>query len=50
MNAELELSAKDYANAATTFLVTYVIFQLPGTLLIKKVRAPVQFFGAMIVV
>ena len=32
------------------FLVGYVVFQLPGTLLIKKIRAPVQFWGAMILV
>lgn len=32
------------------FLVSYVIFQLPGTLLIKKIRAPVQFCGAMLTV
>ena len=32
------------------FLVGYVVFQLPGTLLIKKIRAPVQFWAAMILV
>ncbi|EHK44574.1 hypothetical protein TRIATDRAFT_200050 [Trichoderma atroviride IMI 206040] len=45
---ELHLSPKDYANASSMFLVSYVLFQLPGTLLIKKIRAPVQFFGAML--
>lgn len=32
------------------FLVSYVLFQLPGTLLIKKISAPVQFCGAMLTV
>ncbi|KAI1506363.1 MFS general substrate transporter [Biscogniauxia marginata] len=45
---ELKLSPNDYSNAATIFLVAYIIFQLPGTLLIKKLRAPFQFSGAMI--
>jgi hypothetical protein len=29
------------------FLVAYVLFQLPGTLLVKKIHAPIQFAGAM---
>jgi hypothetical protein len=29
------------------FLVGYVVFQLPGTLLIKKLQAPKQFSAAM---
>ncbi|KAI5925986.1 putative pantothenate transporter [Camillea tinctor] len=45
---ELRLSPGDYSNAATVFLVAYVLFQLPGTLLVKKLRAPYQFSGAMI--
>ncbi|KAH8879326.1 MFS general substrate transporter [Thozetella sp. PMI_491] len=49
MREELELSPKDYSNATTVFLVAYVLFQLPGTLLVKKIRAPVQFSGAMMV-
>ncbi|CAJ2512058.1 Uu.00g076830.m01.CDS01 [Anthostomella pinea] len=49
LTEELHLTPQDYSNAATIFLVAYVIFQLPGTLLIKKIRAPIQFSGAMIV-
>ncbi|KAI0602374.1 putative pantothenate transporter [Biscogniauxia sp. FL1348] len=45
---ELKLSPGDYSNAATVFLVAYVVFQLPGTLLVKKLRAPFQFGGAML--
>ncbi|KAI1340036.1 MFS general substrate transporter [Xylariaceae sp. FL0016] len=48
LTEELGLSPKAYSNAATMFLVGYIVFQLPGTLLIKKIRAPVQFAGAMI--
>lgn len=47
---ELQLSPKDYSNASSIFLVSYVLFQLPGTLLIKKIGAPVQFCGAMLTV
>jgi hypothetical protein len=47
---ELQLSPKNYSNASSMFLVSYVLFQLPGTLLIKKIRAPVQFCGAMLTV
>ena len=50
MDKELELSAQDYSNAATAFLVGYIIFQLPGTLLLKKIGAPLQFGGALILV
>ena len=50
MSDELNLSPKDYSNAATMFLVGYVVLQLPGTLLIKKIRPPVQFAGAMMLV
>jgi hypothetical protein len=32
------------------FLVSYIVFQLPGTLLIKKIHAPLQFGGAMMLV
>lgn len=50
MVAELHLSAKDYANAGTTFLVGYVVFQLPGTLLLKVIGPNWQFGGAMLLV
>lgn len=50
MTTELGLSPKEYSGATTTFLVGYVIFQLPGTLLIKKIGAPTQFFVAMAMV
>ena len=50
MEDELHLSAKDYSNAATTFLVGYILFQLPGTLLLKIIGPNWQFGGAMMTV
>lgn len=50
LSEELRLSPQDYSNAATMFLVAYVIAQLPGTLLLKKIGPPRQFAGAMITV
>jgi fucose permease len=50
MNKELNLSAQDYSNAANTFLVGYIVFQLPGTLLVRKIGPPNQFALAMILV
>ncbi|KAI1464243.1 MFS general substrate transporter [Daldinia caldariorum] len=46
---ELSLSPGDFSNAATVFLVATIIFQLPGTLLIKKIHPNRQFSGAMLV-
>ncbi|CAM1506002.1 Fc.00g116390.m01.CDS01 [Cosmosporella sp. VM-42] len=48
LSDELNLSPRDYANAATIFLVAYVVFQLPGTLLIKLIGPSRQFGAAMI--
>lgn len=48
MPEELGLSAQDYSNAATMFLVSYIVFQLPGTLLVRAIGPPWQFFGAMV--
>ncbi|KAI0837111.1 putative pantothenate transporter [Hypoxylon sp. FL0890] len=48
LTEELGLSPGDYSNAATVFLVAAVIFQLPGTLLIKKIHPNRQFAGAML--
>ena len=50
MSNELNLSPRDYANAATMFLIAYVIFQLPGTLLVKMIGPSRQFGAAMILV
>ncbi|KAI2604022.1 MFS general substrate transporter [Hypoxylon fragiforme] len=47
LTEELTLTPADYSNAATMFLVANVIFQLPGTLLIKKLTPNRQFAGAM---
>ncbi|KAI2469786.1 putative pantothenate transporter [Annulohypoxylon bovei var. microspora] len=49
LSEEMKLSPGDYSNAATVFLVATIIFQLPGTLLIKKIHPNRQFSGAMIV-
>jgi fucose permease len=50
MSKELKLSAKDYSNAANIFLVGYVVFQLPGTVLLKKIGPPWQFATAILMV
>src|ERR1700753_2203391 len=47
---DLKLTPKDYSNAASTFLIGYIVFQLPGTLLIRQIRANIQFAGAMTIV
>ncbi|KAI1079059.1 putative pantothenate transporter [Whalleya microplaca] len=44
---DLSLTPGDFSNAATTFLVANLIFQLPGTLLIKELHPNRQFAGAM---
>ncbi|KAI1328016.1 putative pantothenate transporter [Xylariaceae sp. FL0255] len=49
LSDELKLTARDYSDAATFFLIGYIIFQLPGTLLVKKIGPPKQFFGAMVI-
>ncbi|KAI6081263.1 putative pantothenate transporter [Hypoxylon rubiginosum] len=48
LSEELNLSPGDYSNAATVFLVATIVFQLPGTLLIKRIQPNRQFSGAMI--
>ncbi|KAI1455775.1 putative pantothenate transporter [Annulohypoxylon moriforme] len=48
LSEEMSLSPGDYSNAATVFLVATIVFQLPGTLLIKKIHPNRQFSGAMI--
>ncbi|KAF8850815.1 MFS general substrate transporter [Acephala macrosclerotiorum] len=48
LDEDLKLTAKDYSNTANIFLVGYIVFQFPGTLLIKKIGPPLQFGGAMI--
>ncbi|KAF3057119.1 hypothetical protein GL218_06034 [Daldinia childiae] len=49
LSDELNLSPGDFSNAATVLLVATIIFQLPGTLLIKKIHPNRQFSGAMLV-
>ncbi|KAJ5414610.1 hypothetical protein N7509_001237 [Penicillium cosmopolitanum] len=49
LSDELKLSPRDYSNAATVLLVAYIVFQLPGTLLIKQIGSARQFSGAMII-
>lgn len=48
MSEELNLSPQDYSNAANMFLVGYIFWQLPGTLLVRKFGPPRQFALAMI--
>ncbi|KAH6673861.1 major facilitator superfamily domain-containing protein [Halenospora varia] len=47
MSKELKLTPHDYSNAASIFLAGYLIFQLPGTLLIRKIGPPTQFAATM---
>ncbi|KAJ5984538.1 hypothetical protein N7481_006637 [Penicillium waksmanii] len=49
LSDELKLSPRDYSDAATVLLVAYIVFQLPGTLLIKQIGSARQFSGAMII-
>ncbi|KAF2457083.1 major facilitator superfamily domain-containing protein [Lineolata rhizophorae] len=48
MDEELNLTPKNYSDTASIFLVGYIIFQLPGTLLVRKIGPPLQFGLAMI--
>ncbi|CAK7207189.1 hypothetical protein SEUCBS139899_009997 [Sporothrix eucalyptigena] len=48
MQLELGLSAQAYSNAATMFLISYIVFQLPGTLFVRLIGPPYQFFAAMV--
>ncbi|KAF2474391.1 putative pantothenate transporter [Lindgomyces ingoldianus] len=48
MDDELNLSPKMYSNVSSIFLVGYITFQLPGTLLLRKIGPPLQFGLAMI--
>ncbi|CZR67490.1 uncharacterized protein PAC_17389 [Phialocephala subalpina] len=48
LDEDLKLTAKDYSDAANMFLIGYIVFQLPGTLLVKKIGPPLQFGGAML--
>lgn len=48
MDRDLKLTPKMYSNAASIFLVGYLVFQLPGTLLVRKIGPPLQFGLAMI--
>ncbi|KIW92662.1 uncharacterized protein Z519_06509 [Cladophialophora bantiana CBS 173.52] len=47
MDKELHLSSQQYSNIASIFNVGYLVFQLPGTLLVRKIGPPYQFGGAM---
>ncbi|KAF2801054.1 MFS general substrate transporter [Melanomma pulvis-pyrius CBS 109.77] len=48
LSEELGLSNVQYSTAATTFLIGYCFFQLPGTLLLRMLGPNWQFGGAMI--
>ncbi|KAI0010755.1 putative pantothenate transporter [Xylariaceae sp. FL0662B] len=49
MDEELGLTHDDYQNIASIFYVGYLVFQLPGTLLLRMIGPPRQFFLAMLV-
>ncbi|KAK5685131.1 hypothetical protein LTS10_003207 [Elasticomyces elasticus] len=48
MNKELGLTASQYSTVASIFYVGYIVLQLPGTLLIRKIGPPAQFGLAML--
>ncbi|KAL1610817.1 hypothetical protein SLS60_002488 [Paraconiothyrium brasiliense] len=48
LSEELNLSAKQYSDLAIMILVGYILFQIPGTMLIKKLGPSYQFGGAVI--
>ncbi|RYP46677.1 hypothetical protein DL768_007149 [Monosporascus sp. mg162] len=48
LDEDLNLTPDMYANVAAIFYVGYLIFQLPGTLLLRKIGPANQFAGAMI--
>ncbi|KAF7559022.1 hypothetical protein G7046_g5134 [Stylonectria norvegica] len=47
MDDDLYLTPKQYSNVASLFLVGYIVFQLPGTLLLRMIGPPLQFGLAM---
>lgn len=44
LTEDLHLSNQQYSNVASVFYAGYLAFQLPSTLLIRKITPPVQFF------
>lgn len=40
MDEDLDLSPKEYSNVASIFYVGYLVFQLPGVLLVRKIGPP----------
>lgn len=42
MDEELGLSPSRYSNVASIFQVGYLLFQLPATLLVRKIGPPYQ--------
>ncbi|KAK5094686.1 hypothetical protein LTR70_003924 [Exophiala xenobiotica] len=49
MDEDLDLSPKEYSNVASIFYVGYLVFQLPGVLLVRKTGPPYLFGSAMII-
>ncbi|KAJ4288035.1 hypothetical protein N0V90_012051 [Kalmusia sp. IMI 367209] len=48
LSEEMGLDAREYSDLAIMLLVGYIVFQIPGTMLIKKFGPSYQFGGAMI--
>jgi fucose permease len=42
LSEEMELNAREYSDLAIMLLVGYIIFQIPGTMLIKKLGPSYQ--------
>ncbi|KAH8705207.1 putative pantothenate transporter [Talaromyces proteolyticus] len=49
MKQALNLSPNEYANSVAFFYIGYIVFQLPGNLLLRKITPPMQLSGALIV-
>lgn len=48
LDDDLSLTPDMYSNVASIFIAGYLVFQLPGTLLLRQIGPSFQFSGAMI--
>ncbi|KAG0647885.1 putative transporter [Hyphodiscus hymeniophilus] len=48
LTLDLKISPQQYSNVANMYLVGYIVFQLPGTILVRKLGPPLQFGCAML--
>ncbi|KAJ9646020.1 hypothetical protein H2204_000682 [Knufia peltigerae] len=48
LDTDLKLTASQYSHVSSIFLVGYLVLQLPGTLMVRKIGPPLQFGLAML--